>query len=217
MAAVLSGCAKNNQSTANRPPDVTPSDAIQNKPMSSDTRYAAGQLAESRGQLDPAVVQYCAALKLAPKHLQALYRLGCVYAQLKRFPESIAIWNRYLKATDESASAYSDLAFTEELAGDPSNAERHYKAGIAKDPANEPCRINYGLMLARHGRIGEAVLQLQAVLSPAEVHFNIAAVYELEHRPEMAKLEYRQALALDPNFSDARAKLATLGDLTSGD
>jgi Tfp pilus assembly protein PilF len=56
-------------------------------------------------------------------------------------------------------------------------------------------------------------VQLQTVLTQAEVHFNLAAVYELEHRPEMAKIEYKQALALDPNFKDAKEKLASLGDL----
>ena len=96
---------------------------------------------------------------------------------------------------------------------DPIAAEADYKAGIAKEPKNGPCRINYGLMLARHGRIGESVVQLQTVLTPSEVHFNIACVYEFEHRPEMAKIEYREALALDPNFKDAKEKLSSLGDL----
>jgi Tfp pilus assembly protein PilF len=70
-------------------------------------------------------------------------------------------------------------------------------------------------MLARHGRIGEATIQLQAVLSPAEVHYNLATVYELEQRKEMAKLEYQEAVASDPNFAEARNKLASLGDVNA--
>ena len=66
-------------------------------------------------------------------------------------------------------------------------------------------------MLARRGRINEATLQFQAVLSPAQVHYNLGSVYELQGRKQQAKAEYRKAAELDPNLSDARTKLATLG------
>jgi Flp pilus assembly protein TadD len=70
--------------------------------------------------------------------------------------------------------------------------------------------VNYGLMLARHGRINEGILQLQAVLTDAEVHYNLAGVYELANRKEQARVEYQQALELDPNMIEAKAKLAQL-------
>ncbi|HWE01745.1 MAG TPA: tetratricopeptide repeat protein [Tepidisphaeraceae bacterium] len=185
-------------------------------PINADTHSAAGELAESRGDMNDAVIQYKESLKLNKSHIQSLYRLGCVYAQQGKFSDSVAIWRRYLKATNNSAVGYSNLAFTEELAGNPVNAEYDYKLGLKQDPNNAPCHINYGLMLARHGRIGEATTQLQAVLNPAEVHYNIASVYELQNRKEMAKIEYQQALAVDPKFEDARAKLTTLGESPAG-
>ena len=55
-------------------------------------------------------------------------------------------------------------------------AETAYLRGIERDPKNVPCRTNYGLMLARLGRTAEGTLQLQAVLTPAEVHYNLASV-----------------------------------------
>jgi Flp pilus assembly protein TadD len=45
------------------------------------------------------------------------------------------------------------------------------------------------------------------VLTPAEVHYNLASVYEWMGRKEQAKVEYRAALALDPRLSDAQARL----------
>jgi tetratricopeptide (TPR) repeat protein len=213
----ISGCTKNTPSSRTTPsPSVTVNETpVKDQPINSETHFAAGQLAESRGQSDIAVQQYSNALKLNKQHIASLYRLGCVYASQKKYTESVAIWRRYITATDGSATGYSNLAYTEELAGNPVGAEADYKKGVAKDPTNEPCRVNYGLMLARHGRIGEATIQLQAVLSPAEVHYNLATVYELEQRKEMAKLEYQEAVASDPNFAEARNKLASLGDVNA--
>ncbi|HWE97444.1 MAG TPA: tetratricopeptide repeat protein [Tepidisphaeraceae bacterium] len=218
--AVLSGvaslgCAKN-PATANNTasvaarPNPTDFDVAKEPAITANTRYAAGQLAESDKSYDNAIAQYKFALESNPKHLKSLYRLGCLYAQLQRYPEAVEAWKRYVIATDGSATGYSNLGFCEELAGNPNAAEADYKRGIAKDPGNEPCRVNYGLMLARRGRTGEAVVQLQTVLTPAQVHYNLASVYELQHRKAQAKQEYQKSLELDPNFDDAKAKLASL-------
>jgi tetratricopeptide (TPR) repeat protein len=215
LACGIAGCATD----AHRDDHPTPVSVTEAAPppINADTHSAAGQLAEARGDVDDAVIQYKESLKLNKSHIQSLYRLGCLYATEGKFSDSIAIWNRYLKATANSAFGYSNLAFTEELAGNPGSAEADYKLGLKKDPGNSPCHINYGLMLARHGRIGEATTQLQAVLSPAEVHYNIASVYELQNRKEMALIEYKQALAVDPKFEDARAKLTSLGESPAGE
>lgn len=215
-ALILGGCAgnpsSNSQATIANQDQPSPSQIkdVDAPPISAETRFAAGQLAESRGDFGAAETQYKDVIKSDKKHARALYRLGCVYSVQRKFPQAIATWKQYLKLTNESAFAYSNLAFTEELAGLPQQAEVDYQHGIAKDPTNEPCRVNFGMMLARHGRIGEAELQLQAVLSKAEVHYNLAAVYELQHRKELAKLEYQKSLDADPTFVDAKEKLASL-------
>lgn len=183
-------------------------------PIAPDTRFAAGQVAETRGALEQAAEQYRQALKDNPKHLDAMYRLGVVYAQLKRYPQAIETWKQYVKATNESASAYANLGFCCELMGRGDDAEAAYQKGIKRDPRNGPCRVNYGLMLVRGGRVSEGRTHLQAVLSEAEVHYNIASVYETLGRKEQAKLEYRAALEADPNLTDAKARLEALDGQT---
>jgi len=58
--------------------------------------------------------------------------------------------------------------------------------------------------------VGEGKLQLGAVLKPAEVHYNLGSVYESQGKKAQAKAEYRQALELDPQFTDATTRLAEL-------
>lgn len=182
-------------------------DRAKNPSYTPETRFAAGQLAESQKDLARAAEQYRAALKLNPEHVLSLYRLGIVYTQQRQYGLAIDVWNRYVAATRSSATAYSNLGFCYELAGQPAQAERAYKEGIARDSASDPCRINYGLMLARQNRINEAMLQLQKALPPAEVHYNLASVYESLGRRDQARLEYRKALELKPDFEDAQARL----------
>lgn len=185
-------------------------------PIATETRYAAGQLAESRGAYAQAAEQYRQALRKNPKHLLAMYRLGVVYAEMRKYPEAIDVWKRYVTATNESAAGYSNLGFCYELAKRPEEAETAYAKGIRKDPRHVACRVNYGLMLVRRGREGEGRLQFQAVLRPAEVHYNVGSVYESLGRREQAKAEYEKALALDPALGDAQARLEALRENPAG-
>lgn len=179
-------------------------------PISANTHFAAGQLAESEGRFPQAIAQYKQALAEDPRHQDSLYRLGVVYANVKDFPQAIQTWKRYIELTGGSATAYSNLGFCQELAGNPLGAEEAYRNGIARDPKNEPCRVNYGLMLARHGRANEGLQQLQAVLPPAEAHYDLAGVFQVLGDKQQARAEYRKAIDLDPQFQDARQKLAAL-------
>lgn len=175
--------------------------------VTADTHFAAGNLAESQGNLPRAVEQYEKAMKIDPSHRNALYRLGVLYAQLKQYPQAIATWKNYLKITNTSAAAYSNIGFCYELSNQPAEAEAAYRQGIIKDPANVACRVNYGLMLARQGKTPEALIQLQKALTPAEAHYNLASVYEQQGHKDHAKAEYRKALQLDPGFVDAQTRL----------
>jgi tetratricopeptide (TPR) repeat protein len=206
------GCAnKSPQSSSPNPPAVAEFDKARDPAINSKTRYAAGQLAESQGDYPHAIEQYEKALQLNPKYSDAMFRLAVVQADAHDFPKAIATWNRYVALTNGSATAYSNLGFCQELAGNPAAAEAAYRAGIAREPSNEPCHMNYGLMLARHGRPSEGLLQLQMVLTPARAHYDLASVYETMGRKKDARVEYARSLELDPSLIDARTKIATLG------
>lgn len=181
-----------------------------NGTVNANTRFAAGQLAEAEGKPELAIYEYNEAIKLEPKQLGSLYRLGVVQTQIKKFPEAIDAWKKYIDATNDSALGYNNLAFTYELSGDSLAAEEQYRLGIQREPKNVPCRVDYGLLLARHGRINEAVVQWQVILTPAEIHYNLGSVYELEGRKGEARAEYNQAIALDPKFHDAQQRVAAL-------
>ena len=194
-----------------KPPVVrTKFDTEKEPAISAETRYAAGQLAESQGNPANAMKQYEEALRIKSDHVPSLYRLGVVQAQVKQYPKAIETWKRYLRATHDSAAGYGNLGFCYELSGDAEAAEGAYAKGIAKDPKSQPCRVNYGLMLARQDRMTDAITQLRAVLTPAEVSYNLGSIHEQKGRKEQAKSEYQKALSLDPHLHDAKQRLAAL-------
>jgi len=210
LAAIASACNTNNHpgsaNQQNKAEDTLHPDA----PLTANTRFAAGQVAESQGDLPRAAAQYKEAIKLDPKAPAPLLRLGMVYANLKQYDDAVEVWNRYIKLTNGAAAGYSDLGLTQELAGRFKPAEEAYKTALQKDPTNETAHVNYGLMLARLDRTPEAIAQLQTVLTPAEVHYNLASVLESQDKIKEAKDEYQEALRLDPRMNDAKARLAAL-------
>jgi len=179
-------------------------------PLTAQTYFAAGQLAESQGAYQQALGQYQEALKLQPNYEPALYRTAVVLTQTKQFPQAIAAWQRYISATNGAAIGYNNLAFCYELSGKTSEAEANYKQAIARDPKCVPARNNYGLMLARSGRVDEGLAQMQAVFKPAEAQYNIASALEQMGKKEQAREHYVKALQLDPNFVDAKKRLAEI-------
>ncbi len=212
----IGGCQDSHQVvTSNNPmignaPIHDPNEPKPDAPLTANTHYAAGQLAEQQGDVPRAITQYEAANNLDHNMTGPLLRLGLLYTQLGQFDQAVDAWNRYIKATKNDAAAYCNLGYTLELAGRSAEAESAYKSAIQRQPRNETARVNYGLMLARAGRISESLAQLQVVLTPAEAHYDVASVYESEGKKDAAKAEYRTALNLDPDMNDAQARLAAL-------
>jgi tetratricopeptide (TPR) repeat protein len=191
-------------------------DATQNPAFSAEARFVAGQIAQSKNRFEPAAHCFQDALSLNPNFAPAAYHLGVVNTQMKRYSQAIdAFWD-YVKLTDESAAAYGNLGYCYELAGMRHEAEAAYRRGLSRDVADESCRVNYGLMLARQGRQEEALAQLTVILEPAQAHYNIASIYELQGHKDQARNEFSKALTLDPQMSAAETRLSTIDDPNIG-
>jgi tetratricopeptide (TPR) repeat protein len=179
-------------------------------PITAQTHVAAGQLAESQGDLSRAIEQYRKALEIDSRMSIAVYRLGIVYSAMRSYDDAIQAWQTYSRMTNGSPESFSNLGFCYELKGDRESAQNVYQQGLAKFPKHQGLRVNYGMMLARGGDVEGGRKQLGEVLSAAQVHYNIGSMYELQGRKELARQEYIASIQADPNFIDARSRLATL-------
>jgi tetratricopeptide (TPR) repeat protein len=191
----------------------TPRDSFEaqpDPPLTADTRFAAGQFAETQGSYDNAVAQFREALKIDPAHRLSLYHLADIYTKSKHYDDAIPLWQRYVKASNNSAGSLNNLARCYELSDRLKEAEATYRTAVERDPKDAACRVNYGVLLARQNRIDEAAAQMSVVLPPAQVQYKLGLVYEGRGKLEEAKTCYRKALQLDPKLAEAQARLATL-------
>lgn len=211
-AAVVGGCHQSNHAQRPTAPPMAQQkfDLVKEPEINPETRFAAGQLAESRGDWDLAIRQYEAALREQPDDQRAQHRLAFSHTMARQFDRAEQAWLRYAQLTHNSADAYNNLAQCYEFADRPADAERAYRSAISVDPRNAFARTNYGLMLVRLGRIDDGRAQMASVLPPAEVHYNVASVLELQGKKPQARAEYVRALELDPQLGDARKRLAKL-------
>ncbi|MBC7784357.1 MAG: tetratricopeptide repeat protein [Burkholderiales bacterium] len=175
-----------------------------------ETFVAAGDLAIARNQPKQAAEQYAKALQIRPQDPPTLRKLALAHTKAGQTTAAIEAWQSYVTATGGSSDACGSLGYAYELAGNPEEAEKVYKDGVAKNPKGSLVRINYGLMLVRHNQVDLAVQQLSAVLQPHEVNYNIASIYEQTGRPDLAQFYYRRSLECNPQFAAAKQKLAAL-------
>ena len=196
LMTCLVGCS------TNRPANTEQADAL----------VASGERYEAEDDAERAVRDYDKALHADEEHLPALRALARHYTRAQEYDRAIEYWRRAAAASDDSADALSDLGYCQDLAGRALEAEESYRKAIVVAPLHVCARVNYGLMLARHGRGTEALCQLQTVLTPAEARYNLALAYEQVGKTRLAQAEFRRALAFDPELVEAKAHLVAKYD-----
>jgi tetratricopeptide (TPR) repeat protein len=222
-ATLVAGCGDKNQDPAYRSSggeaeqfsmDKSKFELAKDPPYTAQTHYAAGLYAESEGRRDQAIGQFQEALKLDPRHEPSLYQLAVNYTAIKQYDLAVETWQKYIKVTREPAIGYSNLGFTFELSRQFDQAEAAYQKAISIDPKSEAAHVKYGLMLARHDKMEDAIKQWNVVLTPAQVQYNVGAVQEARGRRNEARVAYEAALALKPDFTDAQKRLDRLNGST---
>jgi tetratricopeptide (TPR) repeat protein len=183
--------------------------------VNADTYFAAGQLSESQGRLDSAVMQYRQAIAADADHVQSLYALARLQTIARRYDQAIPAWERYVQATGQTPNAWNNLAKCYELAEQWADAEASYLRALERDPMHRQTRVNYGLLLARRDRVDEAEKMLGEVMPASVANYNIASVFEIRGMRQEARQRYEQALSYDPNFVEARQRLEMLLQATA--
>ncbi|MDH3646739.1 MAG: type IV pilus biogenesis/stability protein PilW [Gammaproteobacteria bacterium] len=146
-------------------------------------------------------------------------RLGSEYLQRGQRERALEKLNRAIEQDPHLAPAHAYLGLVYEQLGKPSQAETHYKTALRIDDDDANVRNMYAVYLCRNERIKEAVKHFLAAATvptytTSETAYTNAGLCVLKRSDyEEAETYFRQALQINPRYSDALWQMAKLTNL----
>jgi protein O-GlcNAc transferase len=152
-------------------------------PSGYEPAYVLGQLYMQAGRYQEAAPQLEASLKLHPLNGDAWAMLGSIYSKLDRLPEAVRALREAIQQLPDQADSHLILAAVLVKQNQPAEAaeERKVAANLMRAHMNlqrAEVATNSGKSLIASGKIDDAIVQ------------------------------FRDALAFDPNYAEARLELA---------
>jgi len=187
-------------------------------PDSADAHFNLGLLYFQKGQpadLEAAVAEYRAALRLDANLDAARISLGRALLTQKQYSASVSILQEYAKNKPRDDQGYYLLGLAYAGLKQFPQAETFLRQAKRLNPGNADTRYNLGLALVRTAKPEEAIQEFEAAakISPddPEVHSQLASVFEQQNQKERSQVELRKATELRRR-SDQQAQAGKLNN-----
>jgi len=176
-----------------------------------------GRALDLTGKSAAAVVAYQQALRLDPTMYKARLDLGVSYLEQGRYDAALAEITRAVQQAPGDARAHYNLGLVFDRLGRLDRALEEYHRALALKPDYKEPLFNLGPVYGRLGRVDQAIDYLTQALRLAEkygydqresIHYNLGVAYDLKGWSAKAGVEYKRALALRPDYGEARRALA---------
>lgn len=207
-------------------------EAIRRQPDDPEARAAliyalerAGQKAEAQAERDSAA-EIPGLLPLPAVKAENLGHLDRIKTELDTTALLQEMENGDLSSSAPASSSPSaatsshDRGGRQQLtAGHLEEAEREFRAALAKDPHDPAAHRGLAEILHRRQRLDEAVAEYRASLEArdsATVRTALAHLYLEQKKNALAREELEKALKLAPNYAEAKRLLERLGAAQSG-
>lgn len=144
-----------------------------------------------------------------------------VYRLQKKYPEAEKVYADGIRRFPAEKSLRRDLGFFYQQGESWQKAWQTFAWLVKDDPSDMASQYQLGRTAALSGLHldeGEQALMKYLAYTPKTdepplkwAHVRLGTIYEKKKRADLAKAQYRQALALDPKFKEAKEALAKLG------
>jgi type IV pilus assembly protein PilF len=162
----------------------------------------------------------CASQKRAEKKKEdaSTYntQLGIAYLRQGDVPLAKEKLDRALKENPDNPSVHSARAMLYDRMNDPKQADSEYQTALRLAPNDPDVSNNYAVYLCQIGRTDDGVKRFEVVArnalyrTPWVAYTNAGVCLRTAKRKDDAAKNFRQALSLRPNFSEAAYQLADL-------
>ncbi len=153
-------------------PDPDPNAALDGLLRSAMRHHKAGELLAAARAYDEL-------LESRPKHAQALRLRGSLARDMNDLSISLELLRRALEVEPENPQINNELALSALALGDLAEADRHWRAALARDPQARRPLANLGALAQYRGRLCEAIdlhkRYLQLVPDDLEVQCNLVS------------------------------------------
>ena len=157
---------------------------------------------------------YKEVLKKNPNHFEALYYLGILLGQIKRFDSAIPLLKKAIQTKPNHAIALNNLGNMQGELGEYENAISSYEKAIAIQPDYLDAHYNFGLVLQKLGEYEKAISSYEKAIAIqpnfALAHNNIGNAQRSLGEYQNAISSYEKAIAIQPNDAMAYNNLGIL-------
>jgi Tfp pilus assembly protein PilF len=157
--------------------------------------------------LPRAKIEYLKALKIYPRHLDALYNLAIVCERLGQNDEAIVHYKHYLELAPNDADVWTQLGLRYDETGKKAEAQAAYEKAIAINPKYGLAHHNLGVFLKDQGKLDDAQKQFETFIRLEEeagrrngdAYYSLGALYLARGRVKDAKLVLQKSIDTDPS------------------
>jgi len=175
----------------------------------ANTYWVRGNKASEDGSLERARVEYKRALKIFPKHVDALYNLAVTCEKMGENKEAVGLYKQYLDLKPDDADVWSQLGGRYEKMDQKEEAQAAFEKALALNPKFGIAHHNLGVMLMEQGKMDEAQKHLETFVQLEEAagrkspdaYYSLGGLLLARGRVKDAKLQFLKALDADPSLS----------------
>jgi protein O-GlcNAc transferase len=183
-------------------------------PKDARLRVELGAVLMKTGRLTDSIATLQEALRLAPHNLPAELGLAQAYRAVHNYDEAKRVLNLAIKEHPNSAEPLAAMGDFEIQQQTYDVAIGHLTASLSLAPSNVETRNLLAAAYKARGDLASALAELQKVLARdphnALAHFLRAEIYSDQNRDDLALLDARRVVELQPQNSRGRVQLAKI-------
>ena len=185
-----------------KPATVLLREIIRSNPNSAEAHAHLGAALAAdaeKDNYDPAIAEEQLALKLDPKSFAAKKTLGKIYANQRKFAESIAVLKEACALKPDSFGAQRDLGTAYLASGNNDEAISSFKQALKIRPSSVEAHVKLAVLLSKKPEYKEAIAEAREAVklaeNQAETHLTLANIM-LESGDTKGSIEpFKEAIA----------------------
>jgi tetratricopeptide (TPR) repeat protein len=189
-------------------------EAVRLNPNYAPAYSDLGDILVAEGKIEEGIKYIRAAIAIKPDYAHGHYNLGWALALQGKLEEAVAEYRIALQLDPESPKSLNyrdDLAVILAKLGRTAEAAVQFQQVLKLNPADAPAHWRYGMLLARTGKLNEAIAHLQESvrLEPnLQAQQDLAFLLRTAGQPQAAAKVYREMLRVKPDSLQALNNLA---------